>query len=220
MKADGKKYVCRSLPIEENLNLKCSDSENVRILLFKECLLSDRELIFDSHSTNYGSSKTQNGSSNDDKNNSEELSHLTELIFGSAAMKYQGTYYKIHDASSQDQIIFTQVFSSPKKLRKNTTSFSQPNTSFSTNSSLQDYGSSFASSLSQASLSSKSSNSFSLILRNNSTATTIDSGFSDFPSNSSLNQSYGSFARSNEGALLQISIFADRFSAIRNRQRA
>ncbi|XP_056647807.1 folliculin-interacting protein 2 [Diorhabda sublineata] len=189
-KKEENKYVHRHVPTGENLNLKCPASENVRILLFKECPLSDRELIFDSNLT-----KIQNCITNNEKNNSEELSNLTELIFGSAAMKYQETYYKIHDISSPQQIIFTQVFSSPKKFRPNKTSSNQPSTSFLSNASLQDYNSSFASSISQASLSSKSSNSFSLILRNNSTATTIDSGFSDFSSNSSLNRSYESFAR-------------------------
>ncbi|XP_057667284.1 uncharacterized protein LOC130900597 [Diorhabda carinulata] len=195
VKKEENKYVHQHVPTGENLNLKCPASENVRILLFKECPLSDRELIFDSNLTNYGLPKIQNCLTNNDKNNSEELSNLTELIFGSAAMKYQETYYKIHDISSPQQIIFTQVFSSPKKFRPNTTSSNQPSTSFLSNASLQDYNGSFASSISQASLSSKSSNSFSLILRNNSTATTIDSGFSDFSSTSSLNRSYESFAR-------------------------
>ncbi|XP_072388343.1 uncharacterized protein [Diabrotica undecimpunctata] len=178
----------------ENLNLYSSN--RIRILLFKECRLRDRELIFDS----YRETKDENGSSKEEKNKPEEFSHLTEMIFGSTAMKYHDTYFKIHDVSSPDRLIFTQVFSTPlvKKLSNSKSSLNNSTKNFSSNSFLESCNS-FASSGSDPSFGSNS-DSFSLIRNANwispsSTSTTIDSGFSEssISRNSSFTQYSGGF---------------------------
>uniref|UniRef100_A0A6P7F796 Folliculin-interacting protein 2 n=1 Tax=Diabrotica virgifera virgifera TaxID=50390 RepID=A0A6P7F796_DIAVI len=179
----------------ENLNLYSSN--RIRILLFKECRLRDRELIFDS----YRETKDQNGPTKEEKNKPEEFSHLTEMIFGSTAMKYHDTYFKIHDVSFPDRLIFTQVFSTPlvKKLSNSKSSLNNSNIDFSNNSFTESCNS-FANSGSEPSFGSNS-DSFSLIrnvnwISPNSTSTTIDSGFSEssFSRNSSFTQYSGGFS--------------------------
>lgn len=50
----------------------------------------------------------------------EEHSFLSELIFGSTAMRFHGNYYKIHNLTSPQKILLTQIFPTPlrKKLSK------------------------------------------------------------------------------------------------------
>lgn len=36
--------------------------------------------------------------------------HLSEMIFGSVAMSFRGTYMKIHSLNSPSRLMFTQVF--------------------------------------------------------------------------------------------------------------
>lgn len=40
------------------------------------------------------------------------------MIFGSVAMSYRGTFYKIHSLNSPQRLMYTQVFPSPRGVRK------------------------------------------------------------------------------------------------------
>lgn len=48
----------------------------------------------------------------------EDIKQLSEMIFGSVAMSYRGTFYKIHSLNSPQRLMYTQVFPSPRGTRK------------------------------------------------------------------------------------------------------
>lgn len=47
-----------------------------------------------------------------------DVQQLGEMIFGSVAMSYRGTFYKIHSLNSPQRLMYTQVFPSPRNTRK------------------------------------------------------------------------------------------------------
>ncbi|CAG9814550.1 unnamed protein product [Phaedon cochleariae] len=167
-------------------------SQRIRIVLFRECRFKERQLLFDSLSTPNQSKNikyTDRSESNDDnvgkigpliRRNSEEFSHLTDLIFGSTALKYHETYYKIHSISSPQRMIFTQVFI-PQRRR----SLKKCSGLSLSKSGLLELQNSFSSPKLPSTQSEISSyDSFSIFRRDskptpNSTSTTMDSGFSE-----------------------------------------
>ncbi|CAH1962348.1 unnamed protein product [Acanthoscelides obtectus] len=87
--------------------------EHFRIVLYKECRFKGSHLLFDTSVLNGNTSKRTDGAGATSIHNSVEhegLGRLPEIIFGSTAMRYNDTYFKVHDLSQQ-HLIFTQVFS-------------------------------------------------------------------------------------------------------------
>ncbi|KAG5900732.1 hypothetical protein JTB14_038250 [Gonioctena quinquepunctata] len=192
-------------------------TEQVRIVIFRECMFKERQLLFDSHSSLKDEDNpkenphTNNGNKIDTlfAKNNEDFYYLTEMIFGSTAMKYHETYYKIHNVSSPQRIVFTQVFvpRRRKSLKKSSeSSFSRSKMKRSSSDLLclnnDDSCGSFPLDLSD---SSSRRDSFSIFRKadvpsRNSTSTTIDSGFSELSlaSSSSLNYDGDSFSENAE----------------------
>ncbi|XP_058801233.1 folliculin-interacting protein 1 isoform X2 [Phymastichus coffea] len=105
----------------------------VRILLFRECEWRARKLLFDSYAlernrraenNNEAPTSCRNGGVNSQRGNtpessacehgkllSEDISLLSEMIFGTVAMTYRGPSFKIHAMSrSPNSIMCTKVF--------------------------------------------------------------------------------------------------------------
>lgn len=122
----------------------CSlDAEQVRLVLFCECDFRGRKLLFDSHAIDRIRLPETSGkrmcSSTGSVNNlpdvatnrkkytevsdghgyiytkpNADIYQLGEMIFGSVAMSYRGTTYKIHHLTTPTRIMCTQVFPSPR----------------------------------------------------------------------------------------------------------
>nr|CAH7739901.1 unnamed protein product [Callosobruchus chinensis] len=87
--------------------------EHFRIVLYKECRFKGSHLLFDTSALKGRTSKSTNDSNATRFYNvveHEGVGRLPEIIFGSTAMRYNDTYFKVHDLSQQ-HLIFTQVFS-------------------------------------------------------------------------------------------------------------
>ncbi|XP_074040451.1 uncharacterized protein isoform X2 [Leptinotarsa decemlineata] len=215
------------------------EAEQVRIVLFKECMFRESQLLFDSHLLANSPEKNQDDeidiSSSDSRvgtvvaKNNEEFNHLTEMIFGSTAMKYQETYYKMHNVSSPERIIFTQVFvpRRRKSFRKiSGTALSRSITKRSSSDLLRLSNSdSSESSLSGLSEYSSRNDSFSIFRRghlpsSSSTSTTIDSGFSEISlaSSSSLSHYGSSFADNGSSFALSETSSADFHNSFNTRR--
>lgn len=100
--------------------------EQVRILLYRECDWTGRRLLFDSSAvqkvsiSNGKSSNSQNGSSNDAtqsrsfigtsngygytyEQSSCESSNIAEMVFGSVAMSFKGTSFKVSKSQTSSK---------------------------------------------------------------------------------------------------------------------
>ncbi|KAK9300327.1 hypothetical protein QLX08_006881 [Tetragonisca angustula] len=110
----------------------CIGTGHVRILLFRECEWRGRKLLFDSLplERRWCKSKTTafNIKSNADSSNvgsislgsspmferermaEEDISLLSEMVFGTVAMTYRGSSFKIHSMKSPSCIMCTKVF--------------------------------------------------------------------------------------------------------------
>ncbi|KAK0095440.1 hypothetical protein PV326_008405, partial [Microctonus aethiopoides] len=104
------------------------DDDNVRILLYRECEWRGRKLIFDSiaagqknNSANINNcnpkcnidSCPRNGNGlpqENEKNPFDNVSLLSEMIFGTVAMTYRGPLFKVHTFDSPRCIMCTKVF--------------------------------------------------------------------------------------------------------------
>ncbi|VEN59731.1 unnamed protein product, partial [Callosobruchus maculatus] len=87
--------------------------EHFRIVLYKECRFKGSHLLFDTSALNGRTSRSTNDSNASRFHNvveHEGVGRLPEIIFGSTAMRYNDTYFKVHDLSQQ-YLLFTQVFS-------------------------------------------------------------------------------------------------------------
>ncbi|CAG9767653.1 unnamed protein product [Ceutorhynchus assimilis] len=109
--------------------------EQVRLVLFRECDFRGRKLLFDSNAT----AKIQLEKAETDtkfvevcngygylvvaKKNAD-YEQLSEMVFGSVAMSFRGTFLKIHSLKEPNRIMFTQVFPSPHSKRPKTSSTS------------------------------------------------------------------------------------------------
>jgi hypothetical protein len=101
--------------------------DQVRVVLFRECDFRGRRLLFDSNSvTKIPVSFTKSGeiikAPEDDKFSEisnrygyvytkpqPDFNQLAEMVFGSVAMSFRGTYFKMHSLESPNRLMFTQV---------------------------------------------------------------------------------------------------------------
>ncbi|KAH1023887.1 folliculin-interacting protein 2 isoform X1 [Dendroctonus ponderosae] len=136
---NGLRNTPRSSQDESNVRQKVPEftAKEIRLVLFRECDFRGRKLLFDSDvtekipmekapaeqkfvevSNNYGYVV-----------NSKQISdyqHLSEMIFGSVAMSFRGTYLKIHSLNDPRRLMFTQVFPTPEgRQKKSSTSSNQ-----------------------------------------------------------------------------------------------
>ncbi|XP_070525840.1 folliculin-interacting protein 2 isoform X3 [Cardiocondyla obscurior] len=116
----------------------CRDSvlqvgaEQVRILLFRECEWRGRKLLFDSVTVQKRRSKSEtvcaavnnnaeekcempfnSGTARDserDKTIEDDVSLLSEMVFGTVAMTYRGSSFKVHSMNSPPCIMCTKIF--------------------------------------------------------------------------------------------------------------
>lgn len=126
------------------------------MVLFLECDFRGRKLLFDSSTVqkiliNEGGTKQEivNLANKPPSKKYVEVSNgygylwskpadtvqLGEMVFGSVAMSYRGTSYKIHKLSSPSRLMCTKVFPSPRRPRRGTRS-SAPTQSSSSSQSL------------------------------------------------------------------------------------
>ena len=63
----------------------------VRLLLFRECEVRGRRLLFDS---------TASGGQQTAKEEFQEIQLMKDMVFGSATLKYSGENYRLHDFST------------------------------------------------------------------------------------------------------------------------
>ncbi|XP_060517829.1 folliculin-interacting protein 2 isoform X2 [Cylas formicarius] len=110
--------------------------EQVRMVLFRECDFRGRKLLFDSRATQ----KIPIEKTNQDEKfvevtngfgylivkSSSDYRQLSEMMFGSVAMSFRGTYFKIHSLKEPSGLMFTQVFPSPRPTRRKVSVSSQP----------------------------------------------------------------------------------------------
>ncbi|XP_033187275.1 folliculin-interacting protein 1 [Bombus vancouverensis nearcticus] len=93
----------------------------VRILLFRECEWRGRKLLFDSLSLEKRWCKNKTATINLKKNTGnsmfeqermaeDDVSLLSEMVFGTVAMTYRGSSFKIHSMNSSSCIMCTKVF--------------------------------------------------------------------------------------------------------------
>ncbi|XP_076269276.1 folliculin-interacting protein 2 [Rhynchophorus ferrugineus] len=111
-------------------------TDHVRILLFQECDFRGRKLLFDHDATE----KVPMDKTEQDKkfievtNNvgyfiskqNSDYHQISEMVFGSVAMSFQGSYFKIHHLNSPTKLMFTHVFQSPHGRRQGISNSSQP----------------------------------------------------------------------------------------------
>ncbi|XP_022903971.2 folliculin-interacting protein 2 isoform X2 [Onthophagus taurus] len=114
------------------------NNEQVRVVLFRECDFRGRKLLFDSQAVDkvplgpqQNGYTTQTISLTDEEKKAKfaeisnghgysyakphsDVQQLGEMIFGSVAMSYRGTSYKIHSLNSPASIMCTQVFPCPR----------------------------------------------------------------------------------------------------------
>lgn len=96
------------------------------------------------------------------------------MIFGSVAMSYRGTSYKIHSLNSPHRLMYTQVFPSPKGSRRFIREHGRSNgTNRSPEFSLNDSGASSFNSAEQLSLNGGTSDAL-LVCRNSNTTLPLD----------------------------------------------
>ncbi|XP_050309625.1 folliculin-interacting protein 2 isoform X2 [Anthonomus grandis grandis] len=111
-------------------------TDQVRLMLFRECDFRGRKLLFDSDATQ----KIPVEKTEADKKFIEitngygylvvskhngDYQQLSDMVFGSVAMSFRGTYLKIHTLTNPDRIMFTQVFPSPSHSKRSKTSSNQ-----------------------------------------------------------------------------------------------
>ncbi|XP_076293678.1 folliculin-interacting protein 2 [Lasioglossum baleicum] len=102
----------------------CLGTGEIRILLFRECESRGRKLLFDSLSLEKQWRKSKSAAY-DLKNNAsppadpinfqektaeDDVSLLSEMVFGTVAMTYKGSSFKIHSMHSPSCIMCTKVF--------------------------------------------------------------------------------------------------------------
>ncbi|XP_024874197.1 folliculin-interacting protein 2 isoform X1 [Temnothorax curvispinosus] len=107
-------------------------AEQVRILLFRECEWRGRKLLFDSMTVQKHRSKSETvcttvnnnaerkcetpfnlGTARDferDKTVEDDVSLLSEMVFGTVAMTYRGSSFKVHSMNSPPCIMCTKIF--------------------------------------------------------------------------------------------------------------
>lgn len=73
----------------------CNQTENaqIRLLLFRECEVRGRRLIFDSGGGG--------GPGQQFKDEFQELQLMKDMVFGSATLKYSGDNFRIHDFNAE-----------------------------------------------------------------------------------------------------------------------
>ncbi|KAI4478169.1 hypothetical protein M0804_012127 [Polistes exclamans] len=89
----------------------CLGTEQVRILLFQECEWRGRRVLFDS--LKLENRRTKNATSTTgtkEKTAEDTTSSLSEMVFGTVAMTYKGSSFKVHSMKSPACIICTKVF--------------------------------------------------------------------------------------------------------------
>ncbi|KAL1491231.1 hypothetical protein ABEB36_011859 [Hypothenemus hampei] len=119
------------------------DPEHVRVVLFRECDFRGRKLLFDSETVQKISVdqtkpdqkfvEVTNGFAYFVMSDGQisDYEQLSEMIFGSIAMSFKGTYLKIHSLTSPYRLMFTQVFPSPnRRMHKSSSTSSNQSSSF------------------------------------------------------------------------------------------
>ncbi|XP_076753461.1 folliculin-interacting protein 1 isoform X1 [Xylocopa sonorina] len=127
-------FVASNIEREEDSRnfASCTGAGQVRILLFRECEWRGRKLLFDSlslekrwcknktasfdlknnaSSTNADSVSLQSSRTFErEKTAEDDVSLLSEMVFGTVAMTYKGSSFKIHSMNSPSCIMCTKVF--------------------------------------------------------------------------------------------------------------
>ncbi|KAL6261448.1 hypothetical protein P5V15_006540 [Pogonomyrmex californicus] len=88
-------------------------ADQVRILLFRECEWRGRKLLFDSNVERKCETPFNIGTANDferDKIVEDDVSLLSEMVFGTVAMTYRGSSFKVHLMNSPPCIMCTKIF--------------------------------------------------------------------------------------------------------------
>ncbi|EFA03529.1 folliculin-interacting protein 1 [Tribolium castaneum] len=154
---------------QENVSEKffAFSKDQVRVVLFRECDFRGRKLLFDSSSVKkvpINVTKTGEAIKSENEKYSEisdgygyvytkpepDFSQLAEMVFGSVAMSFRGTSFKMHSLESPNRLMFTQVFSSPRLANHGRVSISSRSDAHSLeHSKLDDSGASSTNSMSE-----------------------------------------------------------------------
>ncbi|XP_017884959.1 folliculin-interacting protein 2 [Ceratina calcarata] len=197
-------------------------TDQVRILLFRECEWRGRKLLFDSLSVEKRWCKTKTtafdlknntGSSNVDsvscrnsrtfereRTAEDDVSLLSEMVFGTVAMTYKGSSFKIHSLNSPPCIMCTKVFPATEhNVCKRSERVSDEGLGHSVN---VDFNSSMRTLLSQPSSGNLSGSELNTNVRKNSTCSSSGSGWDiDIPPPTGSSQSLESSGSSGIGSL-------------------
>lgn len=72
-------------------------SAQIRLLLFRECEVRGRRLLFDSGGGTLGD---EGNGQQQIKDEFQELQMMKDMVFGSATLKYSGDVVRVHDFAS------------------------------------------------------------------------------------------------------------------------
>lgn len=206
---------------DDRISALCIGTSRVRILLFRECEWRGRKLLFDSLSLEkkWCKNKTamfklkNNIGSNDDSINfgnnriferekisEDDVSLLSEMVFGTVAMTYRGSSFKIHSMNSPSCIMCTKVFPiTEHNICKQSEKVSDEGLGRSVN---FDSNSSMQTMLSRPSSGNLSGSELNADIRKNSTCSSTGSGWNiDIPPPSGSSQSLESNGSSGIGSL-------------------
>lgn len=124
---------------DDRNSTSCLGTDHVRILLFRECEWRGRKLLFDSlslekrwrknktaldHKNNTSpSSKDSIGFTNGhgferERTAEDDVRLLSEMVFGTVAMTYRGSSFKIHSMNSPPCIMCTKVFPATEHITR------------------------------------------------------------------------------------------------------
>ncbi|XP_044266324.1 folliculin-interacting protein 2 [Tribolium madens] len=154
---------------QENVSEKffAFSKDQVRVVLFRECDFRGRKLLFDSNSVKkvpIDPTKSGEVIKSEKEKYSEisdgygyvytkpepDFSQVAEMVFGSVAMSFRGTSFKMHNLESPNRLMFTQVFSSPRFTNHGRVSISSRSDAHSLeHSKLDDSGASSTNSMSE-----------------------------------------------------------------------
>ncbi|CAG9799424.1 unnamed protein product [Chironomus riparius] len=170
--------------------------DQVRILLFRECDWRGRRLLFDSSAIepvttpiqsqqqtalNTAATQTKPSPLKLDKNNieyyegkpykygrpSQDFNQIAEMVFGSVAISFRGTSFKVHWLHSPTRTLCSQVFLAPVQPYSSASSSSTNTHSSSAHTQSSNYGSDLISEISGSISETNSLNSFSVSESNN-----------------------------------------------------
>lgn len=96
---------------EDRDSTLCLGTEQVRILLFQECEWRGRRVLFDSLRLENRCRKNESSTAATKEKTAEDTtSSLSDMVFGTVAMTYKGSSFKVHSMKSPPCIMCTKVF--------------------------------------------------------------------------------------------------------------